>query len=63
MKEMNCIYIPRCADGSLYRGWTDCLGKRIETHNLRKDAKYAKGHCPVTLAYYEEFITKEGAAE
>ena len=58
---MNYTYILRCADGSLYCGWTNHLDKRIEAHNLGKGAKYTKGRRPVTLAYYEEFTTREEA--
>ncbi len=58
---MNYTYILRCADGSLYTGWTNNLEKRIEQHNSGKGAKYTKGRRPVKLAYYEEFDTKEEA--
>jgi len=58
---MNYTYILRCADGSLYCGWTNHLDKRIEAHNSGKGAKYTKGRRPVTLAYYEEFTTREEA--
>ena len=61
MREMNYTYILRCADGSLYCGWTNHLDKRIEAHNSGKGAKYTKGRRPVTLAYYEEFTTREEA--
>lgn len=58
---MNYTYILRCADGSLYTGWTNDLEKRVEQHNSGKGAKYTKGRGPVRLVYYEEFETKEGA--
>ncbi len=58
---MNYTYILRCADGSLYCGWTNHLDKRIEAHNSGKGAKYTKGRRPVALAYCEEFATKEEA--
>ena len=58
---MNYTYILRCADGSLYCGWTNHLDKRIEAHNAGKGAKYTKGRRPVTLVYYEEFATREEA--
>lgn len=58
---MNYTYILRCADNSLYCGWTNHLQKRIKTHNDGKGAKYTKARRPVTLAYYEEFQTKEEA--
>ena len=58
---MNYTYLLRCADGSLYCGWTNCLEKRLEAHNSGKGARYTKSRRPVTLVYYEEFATKEEA--
>ena len=59
---MNYTYIVRCADGSFYTGWTNCLEKRIKAHNSGKDgAKYTKSKRPVALVYYEGFATKEEA--
>lgn len=54
-------YILRCADGTLYTGYTDDLEKRIATHNEGKGAKYTKSRLPVKLAYYEIFDSKEEA--
>lgn len=54
----------RCADGTLYTGWTNCLTKRIKAHNEGKDgAKYTKAKRPVTLVYYEGYSTKEEAMQ
>lgn len=58
---MNYTYLVRCADDTLYCGWTNRLEKRIEAHNQGKGAKYTKCRRPVVLAYYEEFQTKEEA--
>ena len=58
---MNYTYILSCADGSLYTGWTNDLEKRLAAHNAGKGGKYTRSHRPVTLAYYEEFSTKEEA--
>ena len=58
---MNYTYILKCADGSLYTGWTTDLEKRIHTHNLGTGAKYTKSRRPVELVYYETFDTKEEA--
>ena len=52
--EMNYTYMVRCADGTLYTGWTNCLEKRLKAHNSGKNgAKYTKTKRPVTLVYYE----------
>lgn len=58
---MNYTYILRCADGTLYCGWTNHLAERVNAHNLGRGAKYTKGRGPITLAYYECFATKEEA--
>lgn len=58
---MNYTYILRCADGTLYTGWTNNLEKRLTAHNAGTAAKYTKSRRPVELAYFEEFETKEEA--
>ena len=57
----NFTYILRCADGSLYTGWTNDLEKRIAAHNAGTGGKYTRSHRPVTLVYCETFPTKEEA--
>ncbi len=54
-------YLLRCADGSLYCGWTNHLDKRVNAHNQGKGAKYTRGRRPVSLGYFEVFETKEEA--
>ena len=58
---MNYTYIVKCADGTLYCGWTNNLEKRIAEHNAGKGAKYTRSRHPVELVYYESFDTKEEA--
>ena len=58
---MNYTYILRCADGTLYTGWTNDLDARLKAHNSGKGAKYTKNRLPVELVYYEKFSTKEEA--
>ena len=58
---MNYTYLLRCADNSLYCGWTNHLKERIETHNAGKGAKYTKSRRPVVLVYFEAWDTKEEA--
>lgn len=58
---MNYTYILRCADGTLYTGWTNDLQARLKAHNSGKGAKYTKNRLPVELVYFEEFSTKEEA--
>lgn len=58
---MNYTYIVRCADGTLYTGWTNDLEKRLRAHNSGEGAKYTRSRRPVELVYYEEHETKEEA--
>ena len=57
----NVTYLLKCADGTLYCGWTNHLTERIRTHNQGKGAKYTKGRRPVELVYYETFSTRQEA--
>ena len=57
----NYTYILRCADGTLYTGWTNDLEKRLAAHNSGTAAKYTRPRRPVTLVYQEAFPTKEEA--
>lgn len=59
--KSNYTYIVKCADGTLYCGWTNDLEKRISDHNAGKGAKYTKPRLPVKLVYFETFDTKEEA--
>ncbi|MGI6211185.1 MAG: GIY-YIG nuclease family protein [Anaerovoracaceae bacterium] len=58
---MNYTYILKCADGTLYTGWTNDLARRLAAHNSGKGAKYTKSRLPVELYYFEQFETKEEA--
>ncbi len=51
------VYIVKCADNTLYTGWTTDLAGRIKAHNCGKGAKYTKGRGPVILCYSESFET------
>lgn len=58
---MNYTYILKCADGTLYTGWTNNLDKRLRAHNSGKGCKYTRTRCPVELVYQECFETKQEA--
>lgn len=53
MESPGYTYILRCADGTLYCGWTNDLTTRLAAHNSGRGAKYTRGRGPVTLAYSE----------
>ena len=59
--EMPCTYVLRCADNSLYTGWTNNLDGRIKAHNQGLGAKYTRGRGPVTLVHVEYFSEKTDA--
>jgi putative endonuclease len=48
------VYIVRCADGTLYTGWTTDTTRRVAQHNAGRGARYTRSHGPVTLVYREE---------
>ena len=58
---MNYVYILRCADDTLYCGWTTDLEHRVKTHNSGKGAKYTRSRLPVELVWYESFEDKTEA--
>lgn len=58
---MNYAYILRCADGTLYTGWTNDLSARLAAHNAGRGGKYTRARRPVALVYYEACETKEAA--
>ena len=52
------VYILECADGTLYCGSTNDVGRRLKAHNgLKSGAKYTRSRRPVVLKYSEEFKT------
>ncbi len=59
--ENHFVYILRCADGTLYTGWTTHPTERLNTHNRGKGSKYTRSRLPVRMVYLEECPSK-GAA-
>jgi putative endonuclease len=56
-------YILRCADGTLYTGYTTELEKRVEVHNSGKWAKYTRIRRPVELIYSEKHASRSEACK
>ena len=54
-------YLVRCADGTLYGGYTTDLQKRLAAHNSGKGAKYTRSRLPVELVWWEECPTRQAA--
>lgn len=55
------VYILKCADGSLYTGYTTDIERRVDEHNAGNGAKYTRGRTPVSLAYAESFESRSNA--
>jgi putative endonuclease len=51
------VYILRCADGSLYTGYTVDLERRVSSHKSGRGSKYTRSRLPVSLAYQESAPT------
>jgi len=58
-----CLYILRCADGSLYTGITNDLATRLDRHNQGRGAKYTRGRTPVELTYTEPCDDRSSASK
>ena len=52
---MNYVYLLRCADGTIYCGWTTDPEKRLKAHNSGQGAKYTRSRLPVKMVYCESF--------
>jgi putative endonuclease len=44
------VYVLRCADGSLYTGWTVDLERRLAAHSAGTGSRYTRSRLPVELA-------------
>ncbi|NLD19430.1 MAG: GIY-YIG nuclease family protein [Clostridiales bacterium] len=62
-KNLICVYILRCADGTLYTGWSNDFEKRLLTHNNGKGAKYTRSRLPVSPIYIEYLEDKSSAVK
>jgi len=54
-------YMLRCADGSLYTGWTTDLQRRLAAHNDGRGAKYTRSRRPVSLVWWQGFDNSSDA--
>jgi putative endonuclease len=59
---MSCfVYLLRCADGTLYTGWTTDVAARERAHNAGAGAKYTAGRRPVRVVYVEPHDSRSAA--
>jgi putative endonuclease len=55
------VYLLRCADDSLYCGWTVDLDRRVAAHERGVASKYTCRRLPVTLAASWEMADRTAA--
>ena len=53
--HMFFVYILKCADSTLYTGFTINIENRLMMHRSGKGAKYVRGRLPCELIYMEQF--------
>ena len=51
---MAWVYLLRCADGTLYCGWTVDVEARLTAHNAGRASRYTRSRRPVELAWSAE---------
>ena len=62
--DLHYIYILRCADDTLYCGYTTDVARRVQEHNgevKQVGARYTRGRRPVHLVHQESFATRSAA--
>ena len=58
---MHYVYVLRCADDTLYTGYTTDVDRRVAEHDAGEGAKYTRGRTPVDLVHTESFETRSAA--
>jgi putative endonuclease len=43
------VYVLRCADGSLYTGWTVDIDRRLAAHQAGTASRYTRSRLPVAM--------------
>ena len=61
MESDHHVYVLKCADGSLYTGYTTDLERRVAEHDAGEGAKYTRGRTPVELVHAESFDSRSAA--
>ena len=56
------VYMLRCADGSLYTGWTVDVERRLAAHRSGAGSRYTRSRLPVELAACFEMADAGGRA-
>lgn len=59
--EQAYVYMLRCADGSLYTGWTNDPARRLRAHQAGTGGRYTRSRLPVEMVYLQKLPTKQAA--
>ena len=51
MPAVPSVYLLRCADGTLYCGWTVDVERRVAAHNAGRASRYTRSRLPVELVW------------
>jgi putative endonuclease len=55
------VYLLRCADGTIYTGWTFDVAQRVRAHQHGRGARYTRARRPVELIYHERLPSRRAA--
>ena len=55
------VYLLRCADGTLYCGWTNDVERRLAAHRAGTGSRYTRSRLPVELAWSRPVGTRSEA--
>ena len=55
------VYLLRCADGTIYTGWTFDVARRVREHQQGRGARYTRARRPVELIYHERLPSRRAA--
>jgi putative endonuclease len=55
------VYVLRCADGSLYTGWSNDVERRLKRHRAGTASRYTASRLPVELAFAAPMADRSAA--
>jgi len=58
---MAYVYLLRCADDSLYCGWTLDMDRRLAEHSAGTASRYTRSRLPVELAFVTPVADRSAA--
>ena len=61
LRRVAWVYLLRCADGTLYCGWTVDVERRLAAHNAGRASRYTRSRLPVDLAWSRPMADRAAA--